>query len=84
MRGRCDSADFLLHSGFWMDAFMGLEAGEQPEKVLVPWDDWVFLPGIWDCDGSLSESVDFTTNFKKNVRKNVEIRVVLRYTVSSL
>ena len=70
--------------GFWMDAFMGLEAGEQPEKVLVSWDDWVFLPGIWDCDGGLSESVDFTTNFKKNVRKNVEIRVVLRYTVSSL
>ena len=63
---------------------MGLEAGEQPKKVLVSWDDWVFLPGIWDCDGGLSESVDFTTNFKKNVRKNVEIRVVLRYTVSSL
>ena len=50
---------------------MGLEAGEQPKKVLVSWDDWVFLPGIWDCDGGLSESVDFTTNFKKNVRKNV-------------
>ena len=61
---------------------MGMEAGKQSKKVFVSCCSRLFFPDLWYCNGSVSESVDFTADSKENVRKNIEIGTILGYTVS--
>ena len=71
----CDgsgAADLFLCTGLWMDAFVDLETGKQPEKIFVFCICRFLFSDFRYCDGGVSESTHPAADSQENVRKKIE------------